>query len=151
MTGVAVGNEVLARPGAGAARDGRVYVRESTANFLAVLASSYPPAARSTRRPRSRLAISLSGEARAGGGDEVQYEPAAPTVYGRLPRPEHGRAVRQGSGDGVPRGLGRRARRVLRPFQRLDGPRPPAFPSAMALARNPAPARAHLHDKDEDD
>ena len=114
-------------------------------NSLMGLISSHPP------QSCGPLAIALSGEACAGGGDEVQYEPAAPTVYGRLPRPEHGRAVRQGSGDGVPRGLGRRARKVFHPFQRLDGPRPPAFPSAMALARNPAPARARLHDKDEDD
>jgi len=60
----------------GAARNGRVYVREST---LAVLATLYPPAARaarSTRRPHDPVAIALSGEAHAGGGAE-EYEPAA--------------------------------------------------------------------------
>jgi len=134
VTGVAVGNEVLARPGAGAARDGRVYVRESTANFLAVLASSYPPAARSTRRPRSRLAISLSGEARAGGGDEVRYEPALSSKKAATAFPA--------SSAGDPAG-------VIHPVLEARRTWASGLPSGMALARHhPARVLARLNDKD---
>ena len=147
MTGVAVGNEVLARPGAGAARDGRVYVRESTANFLA---SSYPPAARSTRRPRSRLAISLSGEARAGGGDEVRYEPAAggprdpcPDQSDRALSSKKAATAFPASSAGDPAG-------VIHPVLEARRTWASGLPSGMALARHhPARVLARLNDKDD--
>ena len=72
-TSVAVGNEVFTRPGAGAARYGRVRAR---VHSVAVLTTSFLPAARtarSTRRSRVRLA-------------KAQSSPSNQ----RLPRPEHG-------------------------------------------------------------
>jgi hypothetical protein len=86
-----VGNEALTRAPV-QLRMG-VYMRVSTANSLAVLAGHLVPAGGKDGKdgeveptaPRGRLAIALSGEARAGGGDKVQYEPAALRT---LPRPE---------------------------------------------------------------
>jgi hypothetical protein len=90
-----VGNEALTRA---PVQLGMVaYVRVSTANSLAALAGHLVPAGGKDGEveptaPRGRLAIALSGEARAGGGNKVQYEPVALRM---LPRPERERCPRR--------------------------------------------------------
>ena len=103
-------------------------------NSLMGLISSHPP------QSCGPLAIALSGEARSGGGDEVQYEPAAATDA--CPDQSMGGLSSKEAATTFPTSSAAEPAECSTPFQRRDGPRLRPRPSAMALAGHPAPARA---------